>query len=93
MIAATLEFIKTDYTSHPVRHVAEVIGMLIGLAVAVVIAVTTPAPPLLGCYILWNVASVLLLCASYSRGSFGLMALYGGFLIIDSVGLIRTLMV
>jgi len=92
MIAATWKFIKSDYESHRVRLGAEALGMLISLAVALIIMVTTPAPPLLLCYILWECASALLVAASYSRGSLGLTALYSGFLVIDFVGLVRTVL-
>lgn len=92
MMTATLDFIKKDYVAHPWRHVAEVLGMVISLGVAVVIAWTTPFPPLLVCYALWETASFLLVLASYSRGSVGLCALYSGFLVIDAIGLVRTLL-
>ena len=92
MMTATLDFIKQDYLGHPWRHVAEVLGMVISLGVAVVIAVTTPLPPMILCYALWETASLLLMLASYSRGSAGLCALYAGFLVIDAIGLIRTVL-
>jgi hypothetical protein len=90
MIAATVNFIKTDYESHRLRLGAEALGMLISLGVALIIMVTTPWPPMLLCYVLWEIASALLVSASYSRGSLGLTALYSGFLVIDFVGLVRT---
>jgi len=92
MISAAMQFIKRDYAAHPLRHCAEVLGMAISLFVAIVIAVTTPHPPLLLCYALWETASLLLVAASYSRGSLGLTALYSGFLVIDAIGLIRTVL-
>jgi len=90
MMTATREFIKTDYESHKLRLGAEALGMLISLGVALIIMVTTPHPPMLLCYVLWELASLLLLSASYSRGSLGLTVLYSGFLVIDFVGLVRT---
>jgi hypothetical protein len=90
MITATLDFIKKDRDSHPVRYMAEVIGMVLGLGDSVILAMTTPNPPLLLCYIIWEVASVLLVCAAYSRGSLGFTALYAGFFVIDLFGLLRT---
>ena len=90
MITATMDFIQKDYATHPVRLGLEVLGMGISLGVAMMIAVTTPFPPMLLCYALWETASLLLVAASYSRGSIGLVLLYSGFLVIDAVGLIRT---
>jgi hypothetical protein len=86
------DFIRQDYHSHPLRLTAEVLGMAISLGVAVIIMMTTPVPPMLICYILWEVASLLLVSASYSRGSLGLTTLYAGFLCIDAIGLIRTVL-
>jgi hypothetical protein len=92
MIASTVEFIKKDYATHPLRLLVESLGMGISLGATMLIAATTPFPPMLLCYVLWEIASALLLSASYSRGSTGLVALYSGFLVIDAIGLARTLL-
>ena len=86
------DWIRQDYNSHPLRLTAEVLGMTISIAVALVLMLTTPFPPMLVCYILWEVASLLLVSAAYSRGSLGLTLLYAGFLVIDALGLIRTVL-
>lgn len=87
-----LQFILQDWASHKRRFLAESTGMTLSILVALVMMVTTPSPPMLLCYVLWELASALLMLASYSRGSVGFTLLYGGFLVIDSVGLIRTLL-
>ena len=87
-----IDFIKADWQGHPKRLVAEVLGMSLSLLVALIIMVTTPVPPMLLCYLLWEAASLLLVSASISRGSLGFSLLYGGFLLIDFVGLVRTLL-
>jgi hypothetical protein len=92
MIAATLDFVKKDYQTHRVRLGLEVLGMGISLGVALILMMTTPHPPMVLCYTLWETASALLVAASYSRGSFGLVILYSGFLVIDAAGLVRTLL-
>lgn len=92
MITATLDFIKTDWKSHKLRLCAEATGTCISLGATILIALTTPFPPMLLCYVCWEIASALLVSASYSRGSFGLVALYSGFLVIDAIGLIRTIL-
>ena len=93
MISTALDFIRADYHSHKFRLCAEVLGMVISLIVAVIIAMTTPLPPMLWCYTLWMIASTLLVGASISRHSTGFVALYGSFLIIDGIGLLRTILV
>lgn len=85
-------FIAADWRAHKYRVCAEVTGMLLSLLVAIVIAFTTPNPPLLLCYVLWEMASMLLVSAAVSRRSLGLTVLYGGFLVIDCIGLIRTVL-
>jgi hypothetical protein len=85
-----ISFIQNDWHSHKIRLGAEALGMCISLGVALIIMVTTPLPPMILCYVLWELASALLVSASYSRGSLGLTALYSGFLVIDLIGLIRT---
>jgi hypothetical protein len=92
MIDATLRFIQADYASHRLRLCAEGLGLLVSVAVAILLAWTTPHPPMLLCYSLWLFASLLLVSTSHHRGSFSLTALYGSFLFIDGVGFIRTLM-
>jgi len=87
----TFEYIRADYQAHKVRMVAECLGMVISVGVALLLALTTPYPPMLLAYLGWNLASTLLLLCAWHRGSVGLMVLYGMFLVIDTMGLIRTL--
>jgi hypothetical protein len=87
-----ISFIQNDWKAHKVRLCAETLGMLISLVVALIIMMTTPLPPMLLCYFLWETASALLLGSAMSRGSVGFSFLYGGFLVIDFVGLVRTVM-
>jgi hypothetical protein len=89
---AILAFARTDFQSHRVRWCAEFLGMVLSVGVAGLLALTTPYPPLLLCYIGWLGASGLLVTTSYHRGSFGMTALYTLFLVIDSLGLVRTLL-
>lgn len=90
MIDATSQFILADWQSHKLRLAAEACGVSLSIGIALVLAWTTPNPPMLVCYAGWNLASVLLVLSSYSRGSVGLTVLYGAFLLIDTVGLVRT---
>ncbi len=92
MIDAVSQFIIADYQSHRFRLAAEVVGLVIALVVSVTFAWTTPYPPLLACYVLWLISAAILAATSWHRGSFGLTALYGSFLVIDGIGFIRTLL-
>lgn len=86
------DFIQKDWKTHRVRLCTETAGMMISLVVALILMVTTPYPPMLLCYLLWETASALLLGSAMSRGSVGFSCLYAGFLVIDLIGLIRTLL-
>lgn len=91
MITTIITFIRDDYRTCWWRATLETIGMLLGAIVAVTLAVTTPHPPMLLCYSLWVMASLVLATATWHRGSFGLTASYATFFVVDSIGLIRTL--
>jgi len=86
------DFIHNDWKAHKVRLCAETAGMMISLVVALILMATTPHPPMLLCYVLWETASVVLLGSAMSRGSVGFSCLYAGFLVIDCIGLIRTVL-
>lgn len=85
-----IEHIKQDFERHRIRAIAEILGMLLSLGVSLLLALTTPHVPMLMAYCGWLVASLLLCACSWHRGSIGLMMTYGGFLIIDTLGLLRT---
>jgi hypothetical protein len=84
-------WVRRDAQQNPVRFACEVLGMLITLSASLILALTTPLPPMLLLYGLWNCANVLLLYISYSRGSLGLTVLFSGFLVVDLIGLWRTI--
>lgn len=86
-----IEYILADYYSHKLRAIAEGLGMLLGVGVSVVLALTTPSPPMIPCYIGWILSALLLGVCAWHRGSTGFTVLYGSFLCIDSLGLLRTL--
>lgn len=86
----TWTHVRVDFETHPVRLVLEVLGMILSIAVAVMMMLTTPNPPMLVCYLGWNIASGFLLFGALSRHSVGFSVLYALFLCIDSIGLYRT---
>ena len=86
-----LDYIRRDFQSHQVRALCETLGMLIAVGVSLTLAATTPTVPLVPCYLGWVVSAILLGGCSWHRGSFGLAVTYSAFLIIDTVGLLRTL--
>ena len=86
-----LKFILTDFKSNPIRFVIEVIAWTLSIAASAIMAVTVPNPPLLLIYILWVVGCSLYAWASFTRGSFGMLANYLLLTAIDTYGLIAIL--
>ena len=86
-----LKFILTDFKSNPLRFVIEVVAWSLSIAASAIMALTVPNPPLLLIYILWVVGCSLYAWASFTRGSFGMLANYLLLTAIDTYGLIAIL--
>jgi len=86
-----LKFILTDFKSNPIRFVIEVVAWTLSIAASAIMALTVPNPPLLLIYILWVVGCSLYAWASFTRGSFGMLANYLLLTAIDTYGLIAIL--
>ena len=87
----TIQWIKNDYTSHPVRFCIELLAWAISISCSITMATTVPSPPLLTLYPIWITGCALYAWAAYSRKSFGMLANYILLVSIDSIGLIRML--
>lgn len=86
-----IDWIRQDYRAHKVRMILELMGMILALSVSLLLALTTPNPPMLYAYIGWMLSAMLLGGCSWHRGSLGLTVTYLGFLVIDGCGLMHTL--
>jgi hypothetical protein len=86
-----LMWIKEDYSINPFRFTIEVSGMLANFIASIILMWYSPNPPMFIAYIFFLLASVLLMTAAYSRRSFGFTFMYLGYLAIDGVGFIKTL--
>jgi len=87
----TIDWIKDDWRSNPVRFVAEFVAWLISIGCAIGMAFTVPDPPLLVLYPVWIVGCAIYAWAAYTRRSFGMLANYILLTTIDTVGLVRLL--
>ena len=87
----TIEWIKNDYNSYPIRFVVELFAWAISISCSIMMAVTVPHPPLMALYPVWIFGCSLYAWAAYSRKSFGMLSNYALLVTIDSVGLIRML--
>lgn len=91
-LIGTLDWIKDDWKSYPLRFTIEVLAWAISIGCSITMALTVPNPPLLILYPIWITGCSLYAWASYTRRSFGMLANYILLTTIDSIGLIRMLM-
>ena len=91
IFAPTLQWIKDDFKSHPVRFAIELLAWAISVGCSITMALTVPNPPLLALYPIWITGCALYAWASWTRKSFGMLANYLLLTSIDTFGLIRML--
>lgn len=87
----TLQWIRDDWKSYPLRFGIELLAWAISVGCAITMAITVPNPPLLAMYPVWILGCALYAWASYTRKSFGMLANYLLLVTIDCVGLTRML--
>jgi hypothetical protein len=87
----TLDWIRDDYRTHPLRFCIELLAWAISIGCSITMAVTVPTPPLLVLYPIWISGCAMYAWAAFTRKSFGMLANYILLTTIDSVGLIRMI--
>ena len=87
----TWNWIRDDFRSHPVRFSIELVAWAISIGCSITMAVTVPSPPLLALYPVWILGCAMYAWASWTRGSFGMLANYLLLVTIDLVGLTRMI--
>lgn len=88
----TIQWIKDDFKSHPIRFAIELLAWAISIGCSITMAVTVPNPPLLALYPVWITGCALYAWAAWTRKSFGMLANYILLTTIDTVGLIRMIL-
>ena len=88
----TIQWIKDDFRSHPVRFAIELIAWAISIGCSLTMAITVPNPPLLLLYPVWISGCALYAWAAWTRKSFGMLANYILLTSIDTVGLLRMVL-
>jgi hypothetical protein len=88
----TIDFIKRDWHSHPLRLCLEVLNWFLNLVVVVTFAWTVPNVPFLIVYPLFFCCLSISIYSAWSRGSFGLLMTSVTILIIDMVGYFKLLL-
>jgi hypothetical protein len=78
---------ERDYREWPFRFSVEVIAWAISIGCSITMALTVPTPPLLIIYTIWIIGCSMYGWASWTRGSFGMLANYLLLVTIDMAGL------
>jgi hypothetical protein len=89
----TIEWITSDWASNRFRFSVELLAWAISIGCSITMATTVPNPPLLTLYPIWILGCSMYAWAAYTRKSFGMLANYMLLVGIDSVGLVRMLVV
>jgi hypothetical protein len=87
----TVDFVKRDWHSHPVRLCLEVCNWLLNIVIALSVSLTVPYTDWLIVYPIIFVALSISIFTSISRGSFGLLMTTLTLFIIDMIGFYRIL--
>jgi hypothetical protein len=85
------QYVQRDYQEWPLRFCLEIAGWFGSLGCAVGMTIFIHNPPLLPLYCIWVASTAIYAWASWTRGSFGMLANYVLLFCIDCVGLIRLL--
>ncbi len=82
---------EKDYKEWPFRFVIEILAWAISIGCSITMAFTVPTPPLLILYPIWILGCAMYGWASWTRGSFGMLANYLLLVTIDTIGLVNML--
>lgn len=80
---------KKDFEDWPLRFCLEILAWLLSIGCAIGMAITVPEPPLIILYPIWISGCAIYAWASWTRGSFGMLANYLLLITIDILGLTK----
>ena len=84
------KWIKQDWTANRIRFCLEILAWIMSITCSVVMAGTSPNPPLTMLYPMWVISSGIYAYCAVSRKSLGMSANYALLTLIDLIGLYRT---
>lgn len=87
----TIQWISDDWKSNRLRFIVEVIAWALSILCSIIMALTVPNPPLMYLYPIWILGCSMYAWAAWNRRSFGMLANYLLLTTIDSIGLIRMI--
>lgn len=87
----TIEWVKEDWHSHPVRFSIELLAWAMSIGANVMFAITVPNVPFLIYLTITVTGCAMYAWAAWTRNSFGMLANYMLLTAIDSVALFRVI--
>ena len=84
---------KEDYASHPLRFILEITSWFMSIGCAVWMGMTLPNPPFLILYPLFITQCAIFGWAAWTRGSTGMVLNYLLLVTIDTIALIRLIII
>jgi hypothetical protein len=91
MLHSVVNWIRSDFESHPIRFVVELLAWAMSIGAAVLFALTVPSVPFVLYLCITITGCAMYTWAAWTRQSFGMLANYILLTMIDSVGLARVL--
>jgi hypothetical protein len=91
MLHSVVNWIRSDFESHPIRFAVELVAWAMSIGAAVLFALTVPAVPFVFYLCITISGCAMYAWAAWTRQSFGMLANYILLTMIDSVGLARVL--
>jgi hypothetical protein len=89
----THQWMQADFNSHPLRFTLEITAWVMSIACATWMGITLPHPPFFILYPLFITQCAIFTWASWTRGSFGMLANYLLLMTIDLIALARLILV
>ena len=86
------DWIKEDWKSNPIRCFLEILAWALSIICSFTMMLTVPTPPFLILYPLFILQCSIFAWAAWSRKSFGMIANYLLLVTIDSIALIKMML-
>jgi len=88
---STMEWIKIDFNSHPLRFCVECVAWIFSISCSIILAITVKDPAFYILYPLWISGCIMYAWSAWTRKSFGMLANYFLLASIDIFGFMRYL--
>lgn len=92
MLKDTINYIREDYRTHPVRFILELTAWFMSIGCTIWMGYTLPTPPFIYLYPLFIIQCSIFGWAAWTRGSTGMVANYALITTIDVIAITRMIL-